>query len=136
MERLRIFHRCGPGELTSDMARLPQFVTDLVAYLEARDCPVFVELVDKRFFVAIHIVNHLLCGGLGLDRVPMPVRNAVADFLTDEPSDQILLDYIPACRFPSPESIRALLTMLSTLLPASPVTLTRTPHFLTTHPPT
>src|SRR3546814_5259751 len=89
MERLRIVHRCGPGELTSDMARLPQFVTDLVAYLEARDCPVFVELVDKRFFVAIHIVNHLLCGGLGLDRVPMPVRNAVAEFLTDEPSDPI-----------------------------------------------
>src|SRR3546814_12873129 len=72
-----------------------------------------VELVDKRFFVAIHIVNHLLCGGLGLDRVPMPVRNAVAEFLTDEPSDQILLDYIAACRVPSTEAIRALLNMRS-----------------------
>ena len=73
MERLRVVHRCGPGEFKSDMARLPHFVTDLVAYLEASDCPVFIELVDKRFFIAIHIVNHLLCGGLGLDRVPMTV---------------------------------------------------------------
>src|SRR3546814_11743134 len=96
------------------MARLPQFVTDLVAYLEARDCPVFVELVDKRFFVAIHIVNHLLCGGLGLDRVPMPVSTAVAEFLTDEPSDQILLDYIAACRVPSPEATQAHPILLST----------------------
>ena len=34
IERLRIVHRCGPGELKSDMARLPQFVTDLAAYLD------------------------------------------------------------------------------------------------------
>src|SRR3546814_4636458 len=88
MERLRIVHRCGPGELTSDMARLPQFVTNLVAYLKAQDCPVFVELVDKSFFFAIHIVNHLLCGRLGIDHVPMPVLNAVTEFQTEEPSEK------------------------------------------------
>ncbi|WP_066768239.1 DUF3800 domain-containing protein [Sphingobium sp. CCH11-B1] len=131
MERLRILHRCGPGELKSDMARLPQFVTDLVAYLGACDCPVFIELVDKRFFIAIHIVNHLLCGGIGLDHVPMPVRNAVAEFLTDEPSDQILLDYIAACRVHSIDAIRTLLNALWTWLDASDEDVARIAQFLT-----
>ena len=98
MERLRVVHRCGPDELKSDMARLPQFVTDLVAYLDGTDSPLFIELVDKRFFIAIHVVNHMLCAGLGLDRVPMDVRNGVAEFLTDGRFDQILLDYVATCR--------------------------------------
>ncbi|MFY9348867.1 hypothetical protein [Sphingobium xenophagum] len=131
MERLRMVHGCGPGELKSDMARLAQFVTDLVAYLEASDCPVFIELVDKRFFIAIHIVNHLLCGGLGLDRVPMPVRNAVAEFLTDGPSDPILLGYIAACRTPSTDAIGALLQALWSWLDASDEDVARVAQFLT-----
>lgn len=131
MERLRAAHRCGTGELKSDMARLAPFVTDLVAYLDASDCPVFIELVDKRFFIAIHIVNHLLCGGLGLDHVPMPLRNAVAEFLTDGPSDQILLDYMAACRTPSIEAIRALLLTLWSWLDASDEDVARLAQILT-----
>lgn len=131
MERLRAIHRCGPGELKSDMARLAPFVIDLAAYLEASDCPIFIELVDKRFFIAIHIVNHLLCGSLGIDRVPMAVRNAVAEFLTDGPSDAILLDYMTACRSPSIEAIRTLLEMLWTWLDASDEDTARIAQFLT-----
>lgn len=131
MERLRMFHRCGPGELKSDMARLPHFVTDLVAYLEASDSPIFIELVDKRFFIAIHIVNHLLCGGLGLDRVPMPERNALAEFLTDQSSDQILLDYIAVCRDPSVEALRGLLQALWVWLDESDDDVARIAQFLT-----
>ncbi|NMN03799.1 MULTISPECIES: DUF3800 domain-containing protein [unclassified Novosphingobium] len=131
MERLRIIHRCGPGELKSDMARLPHFVADLVAYLEARDSPIFIELVDKRFFIAIHIVNHLLCGGLGVDRVPMPERNAVAEFLTDQSSDRILLDYIAVCRDPSVEALRGLLQVLWAWLDESDEDVARVAQFLT-----
>ncbi|KTE21722.1 MULTISPECIES: hypothetical protein [unclassified Sphingopyxis] len=112
MERLRGVHGCGPGELKSAMARLPRFVTDLAAYLKARDCPVFIELVDKRFFIATHVVTYLLCGGLGLGQVPEPVRNAVAEFLTDEPADALLLGYLAACREPSLPAIRVLLDEL------------------------
>ena len=131
MERLRIVHRCGPGELKSDMARLAPFVADLATYLDATDCPVFIELVDKRFFIAIHVVNHLLCGGLDLDRVPMPVRNAVAEFLTDNPSDHLLLDYIAACRGPSTEAVRTLLNTLWNWLDASDEDVARMAQFLT-----
>jgi hypothetical protein len=28
----------------------------------ARRWPIFIEVVEKRFFIEIHIINHLLCG--------------------------------------------------------------------------
>lgn len=108
LERLRVLHGCGPGELKSTMARLPQFIADLTVYIERHDLSLFVELVDKRFFIAIHIVNHLLCGGIGVDRVPMDVRNLVAEFLADEPSDAILLNYIALCRTPDMDALLGL----------------------------
>jgi len=131
LERLRVVHGCGTGELKSSMAKLPQFVIDLAAYLDAQDCPIFIELVDKRFFTAIHVVNYLLCGVVGLDRVPAPVRNAVAEFLTDEPADAILLDYIALCRKPSIEAIRAVLQTLWTWLDESDEEVARIAQFLT-----
>jgi hypothetical protein len=131
LERLRALHRCGAGELKSSMARLPQFVADLTAYLDATGCPVFIELVDKRFFIAIHVVNYLLCGGLGLDRVPSRVRVAVAEFLTDQPADEILLDYIAICREPRLEAIRAILQKLWAWLDESDDDIARDAQFLT-----
>jgi hypothetical protein len=112
LDRLRIVHGCGPGELKSTMARLPQFVADLATYIARHDLPLFIELVDKRFFIAIHIVNHLLCGDLGPERVPMDARKLVAEFLADEPSDSILLDYIALCRDPDVQALRRLLDRL------------------------
>lgn len=119
MERLRAVHRCGPGELKSKMARLPHFVSDLLTFVAARKLPVFVELVDKRFFVAIHIVNHLLCGGMDTDQVDMESRIAIAEFLTDQPSDNVLLSYLAACRAETIDSVREMLALLWTWLDKS-----------------
>ena len=131
MERLRRVHGCGPDELKSGMVRLPQFVTDLKLYLEAQDCPIFIELVDKRFFIATHVMTYLLCGGLGLDSVPEPVRNAVAEFLTDESADRLLLGYLATCREPSITTVRALLDDLWTSFDASDEDVARFGQFLT-----
>lgn len=131
LERLRGVHGCGPGELKSDMAKLPQFVVDLAAYLEAHDYPIFIELVDKRFFIAMHVVTYLLCGGLGLGSVPEPVRNAVAELLTDEPADAILLGYLAACRESSIAAIRSLLDELWTWFDASDEDVARVGQVLT-----
>lgn len=75
-------------------------------------------------------MNHFLCGGLGLDRVPMEVRNSVAEFLTDGPSDPILLDYIAACRAPSVEAVRALLELFWAWLDESDEDVARIAQFL------
>jgi hypothetical protein len=131
LDRLRKAHRCGTGELKSTMARLPEFAIDLADYLSRNNCPIFIELVDKRFFIATHIVNHLLCGGLGVEAVPMPARNAVAEFLTDEPADPVLLDYLALCRDPCIDGIRALLDRLWAWLDASDEDEARVAQFLT-----
>lgn len=107
LERLRKRHRYGVRELKSTMARLPYFVLELAEFMRARDWPIFIELVDKRFFVAIHVVNHLLCAGLGIDEVEVAERNAIAEFIAEEMPDSILLAYLAACRS---ETIAAVLT--------------------------
>lgn len=131
LDRLRAVHRCGAGELKSSMAALPGFVTDLADYFEARDCPIFIELVDKRYFIAIHVVCHLLCGGADPGRAPIEARIAISEFLTDAGADAILLDYMALCREPRPEAIRPLLDKLWDWLDASDEEAARDAQILT-----
>lgn len=131
LDRLRQIHRCGAGELKSTMARLPAFAIDLADYLGRSNCPIFIELVDKRFFIATHIVNHLLCGDLRPEAVPMPLRNRIAEFLTDTPAEAILLDYLALCRDPGIGRIRALLDQIRDWLDASDADVARFAQFLT-----
>lgn len=131
LERLRKVHKCGPGELKSGMARLSPFVSDLLNFLSDHRSPIFVELVDKRFFIAIHIVNHLLCGGMDLDNVDTVSRNAIAEFLTDGPSDEVLLSYIAACRSGSIQSVRATIVLLWSWLDRSDEETARIAQLLT-----
>jgi hypothetical protein len=74
--RLRTRQRCGDGEIKSSGlgSRLPMFASELTGWLLERDAAVFVEVVEKRYFVAMHVVNHLLCASRGLDEVGQPVR--------------------------------------------------------------
>jgi hypothetical protein len=58
---LKIQHRVALSELkASRLHNRPAFIEDLVDLLNVRDAPVLVEVVEKRFMVAIHIVNHHL----------------------------------------------------------------------------
>lgn len=100
LARLRLRHRCGEGELKASALgpRLPAVVSELVGWLAEREANVFVELVEKRFFVAIHIVNNLLCSGQGLNDVNQPVRSAIAELITGSDFDAVLLGYLGACR--------------------------------------
>ncbi len=130
LEELRAVHRCGPGELKSTMTRLAPFVFDLADALEQLNCHPFIELVDKRFFVAIHIVNRLLCGDLPIHAVPMPYRNAIAEFLTDGTEDDALSRYLDLCRNPTIEGVRDLLQHLWNWFDASDEEIARIAQFL------
>ena len=82
------------------------------ARLAFRDWPILLEAVDQRLFVAIHIVNHLLCGGMGTDPVDLASRNAIAELLTDEPADALLESHIAACGTEELSDARALIARL------------------------
>jgi hypothetical protein len=80
LDRLRVFYACGEGELKSAKLgkKLAPISQELITFLVRQRWPLFVELVDKRFFIAAHVVNHLLCGPYGLDNVDMAGRNTLS----------------------------------------------------------
>lgn len=133
LDRLRAQYACGEGELKSTKLgkKLTPIAGELITFLDRHQWPVFVELVDKRLFVAAHVVNHLLCGPYGLDDVDMASRNMIAEFLSDEDSDAVLMAYIDACETLSVTSVAAVIDLLWDWLDRSDAEIARTTQVLT-----
>jgi hypothetical protein len=91
-------------------------VLDLLSLLSDAGSPVLAEVVEKRFNIAIHLVNHqLLTGGHHVgDDVGEQLARALAEFVGQAAPDGILEAFIDACSAPSAESVtRSLMTLRS-----------------------
>jgi hypothetical protein len=65
-EAAKIKHRIQAPEVKSKQAYdKPRFILDLLDLLEARDCPIFIEIVDKHFFVVVNIIERMVAPSLG-----------------------------------------------------------------------
>jgi hypothetical protein len=106
---LRKKHKLPPGELKSKSIQAkPAFVADLLNFLLDEKCPLFVEVVDKRYFICIQIVNcNLLPPALGYDSgaAVWKMRNLMVDWLYDCVSQHVLDQFVDACRTPSDHSL-------------------------------
>lgn len=133
LDRLRSSHRCGTGELKSRAlgAKLPAMALDLTRWLVENDAALFVEIVEKRYFVAIHIVNHLLCGPYGLEEVDQATRSELAEFISDSEFDVLLLAYFDACRSQSLDVLKGTLELCWEMLDRSDVRVARNAQILT-----
>lgn len=133
LERLRSKHKCGTGELKSSAlgAKLPAFAYDLMTWLVDHDAAIFAELVEKRFFITIHVVNNLLCGLYGLDEVDQESRSMFAEFLNAPAFDATLLAYLGACRSQSLGDVLDVLNQLWDALDESDEEIARTLQVLT-----
>ncbi|MCW2338157.1 hypothetical protein M2337_002390 [Sphingobium sp. B2D3A] len=133
LERLRSTHRCGIGELKSSGlgAKLPAFASNLTRWLIANRAAIFIELVEKRYFLAIHIVNHLLCGPYSLDEVDQPTRWQMAELLHGPTFDKVLVGYLAACRSQSLADIKTLLDLMWSTLDESDEDVARSAQLLT-----
>lgn len=133
LERLRVKHGCGAGELKSKALgpKLPAFASDLIQWLRASRAPIFVELVEKRFFLVNHIVNHLLCGPYDLDDVAQGERCAMAEFLHCPDFDAVLLAYLSCCRSQSLDDVVAVIDLLWASLDRSDEDVARDAQLLT-----
>ncbi|MCD9026819.1 DUF3800 domain-containing protein [Luteimonas sp. BDR2-5] len=109
-------HRLRMREVKSDRLQTrPAFVRDLFAALRDHDVPLFVEAVDKAFFLMIQIVNcHVMppTGGTQGDEEDLIVRNAFADFLYQSLPDTVLARFIDACRADNADAVRVSLDAL------------------------
>lgn len=115
IKELKSKHRIQLPELkASALYERPEFVLDLVHLIVDREFPYFVEVVDKKYFLATHITSRQLLpsvAGVPEDEQLNYVRNVVADFLYERAPD-VFLTFVTSCKFPSDESLRAQLRAL------------------------
>lgn len=119
MSELRALHRIPEGELKSkSLTAKPKFVADVIDYLLSINAPLFVELVDKRYFICTNITSFLLLPGwMGFPEGPGTtfIRNTVADFLSSEAPDQLLDTFVQACLDPSEELLLRSFSLLQAM---------------------
>lgn len=87
----------------------PAIVRDLVTALRRAQVPIFVEAVDKAFFLIVQIVNcHVMpptAGGNGSAEEQL-IRNAFADFLYDNLGDSVIEAFLEACKADTENAVR------------------------------
>lgn len=106
---LKLRHRLPSGELKSKgLISKPAFIAELIEKILDEHLPIFVEVVDKRYFVCIQLViNQLLPPILGYGHDPKSgyLRNALVDFLYDYVPDSVLDRFVESCILPSDHSL-------------------------------
>lgn len=109
IEALRARHKIPTGELKSkSLQSQPVFVAEVLAEVLDAEFPLFVEVVDKRFFICMNLVtNQLLPPVMGFPDGPELhfLKNAAVDFLYDEVSEHVLNQFVQACVYPSDHSL-------------------------------
>lgn len=109
-------HRLQMREVKSEaLSRRPAVARDLAASLRELGIPLFIEAVDKVFYLVVSIVNNQILpptAGTPLDETDRYVRNQVADFLYQSLPDAVLKTFVNACRMDTPDSVRASLESL------------------------
>lgn len=106
---LRKRHRIPDGELKAkSLTAKPKFSAEVLDALVNEQAPLFVEVVDKRYFIHTHITSFQLlpaCLGYQETQALHAVRNGVADFLYQHASDRVLDAFIAFCRTPGESSL-------------------------------
>lgn len=100
---------------SESLDKRPWVARDLVAALKERGVPLFVEAVDKLFFLALQIVNCQILppsGVVELNEQDKVVRNQIADYLYDNLPGSVLESFINACREDTPAAVRNSLEIL------------------------
>lgn len=97
-------------ELKSTSVRdKPGVVTDLVELLGNLDAHILAEVVDKRYFIAVHIITSLVLPpipGRPLDPQTLWVSNHLAEYLAKAPVSVFRM-FVRACQAPSGGAIEA-----------------------------
>lgn len=109
IEALRVRHKVPVGELKSkSLQSRSAFVAEVFAEVINADFPLFIEVVDKRYFICMNIVTYqLLPPVMGFPEGPEShfIKNVAVDFLYDEFSEHVLNQFVRACVEPSDHSL-------------------------------
>lgn len=91
-------------QLTNIYKRKPKFIRDLFKVVESEKLPFFIEVVDKKYYLSINIVNNYLMAPYLISHVTQEdilVRNIYSDFIYHNFSNELLFEFVDACKEPS-----------------------------------
>lgn len=107
LARMKAKHKVRSAEPKARISkRKPDFVPDLVAELARAGCPIFVEVMDKHFFLCATMVNHFF----GI--VEQPLAVLVADILATFFPASYLAPYADFAKAPGKGSFDAFVPLL------------------------
>ena len=110
IECLSSKHRIASSELKySSLKSKPGFTLDLVNFLCSESLPFFIEVVDKKFFLCINLVNYHIVppsAGIEEDYLANLMRNRFADYLYDHAPITVFEKFLTACSEPSELTLR------------------------------
>lgn len=116
INELRNRHRIPAGELKSkSLTAKPRFSAEVIHGLLDQRAPLFIEVVDKRFFICTSITSfQLLPACLGYtESVELHfIKNTVADFLYFHASERVLDTFVASCLAPGDATLRASFAVL------------------------
>jgi len=85
----------------------PEVFFDLAQYISNEQIPILVEVVDKKFCIAVHIVNHfiILHTQDEASGEPQVVRNHLADYLSTYLTDDCYFSFFRVCLDPTEQNL-------------------------------
>lgn len=111
ISELRSRHHIPPGELKSkSLTSKPKFSAEVINTLIDLQAPLFIELVDKRYFICTSITSFQLlppCLGYSESVNLHFLKNTVADFLHFHASERVLDTFVASCVTPGDATLRA-----------------------------
>lgn len=119
ISEMRGRHRIPDGELKSkSLTSKPKFSAEVINALIETEAPLFIEIVDKRFFICMTMTStQLLAHWMGYEESKRlyQIRNTFADFLYFHASEQALSAFVTFCLSPSDTSLKASFASLLTI---------------------
>ncbi len=116
VSELRSRYRIPAGELKSkSLTAKPRFSAEVIHGLLDQRTPIFIEVVDKRFFICASITSFQLlppCLGYPESVQFHFLKNTVADFLYFHASERVLDTFVASCLAPGDATLRASFAML------------------------
>ena len=116
VNHLREKHGIRLVEIKSSARReRPEFTYEVVKLICTERYPFFLEVMDKKFYLAAHMTSRQLLPpirGLAADPRTHFFQNLVADYLFERVPDTIFAKFIEACLSPSHETLSAQLSAL------------------------
>ncbi|MFG0548921.1 DUF3800 domain-containing protein [Pseudomonas sp. yb_9] len=107
---LKAKHRIQTNDLKSTKIYKgkPKFILDLVKLIKDKKIPFFVELTEKKYFIATNLVFYLVCPPYfrgGESQKLNFIRNVFSQFLTKHAPNEVFKSYFDACNSQSKEGL-------------------------------